>query len=167
MCSISTGLRSGITSRRLIGFAYPSSNKLGVCTVRAKIRAVAGMLTSCYVVGFLLVTACAPAAAQDPASETGQSDVPQTPESEAGQTDVVPAPESEAAEPDLDSLMAPVALFPDPLLAAVLQASVVPLDIVMAARFLDDYAKDSTLTPDRNGIRPCAGCSPFRPCSRA
>jgi hypothetical protein len=103
--------------------------------VRAKIRVAAGLLTACYAVGLLLVTACAPAAAQEPASEAGQSDVAQAPESEAG-------------EPDLDTLMAPVALFPDPLLAAVLQASVVPLDIVMAARFLDDYAKDSTLTPD-------------------
>ena len=33
---------------------------------------------------------------------------------------------------DLDTLVAPVALFPDPLLAAVMQASVVPLDIVQA-----------------------------------
>ena len=51
---------------------------------------------------------------------------------------------------DLDVLMAPVALFPDPLLAAVLQASVVPLDVVMAARFLDDYAKDPTREPEPN-----------------
>ena len=49
---------------------------------------------------------------------------------------------------DLDALVVPVALFPDPLLAAVMQASVVPLDVVQASRFLDDYAKDSTLTPD-------------------
>ena len=51
---------------------------------------------------------------------------------------------------DLDTLVAPVALFPDPLLAAVMQASVVPLDVVQAARFLDDYAKDPSLTPDAN-----------------
>ena len=49
---------------------------------------------------------------------------------------------------ELDTLMAPVALFPDPLLAAVLQASVVPLDVVQASRFLDDYAKDNTAVPD-------------------
>ena len=49
---------------------------------------------------------------------------------------------------DLDTLVAPIALFPDPLLAAVMQASVVPLDVVQAARFLDDYAKDPTKTPD-------------------
>ena len=49
---------------------------------------------------------------------------------------------------DLDTLVAPVALFPDPLLAAVMQASVVPLDVVQAARFLDDYSKDPKLTPD-------------------
>ena len=54
----------------------------------------------------------------------------------------------EGDAPELDTLVAPIALFPDPLLAAVLQASVVPLDVVQAARFLDDYAKDSTKTPD-------------------
>ena len=54
----------------------------------------------------------------------------------------------EADAPELDTLVAPIALFPDPLLAAVLQASVVPLDVVQAARFLDDYAKDPTQTPD-------------------
>ena len=54
----------------------------------------------------------------------------------------------EGDAPELDTLMAPVALFPDPLLAAVLQASVVPLDVVQAARFLDDYAKDTTAVPD-------------------
>lgn len=54
----------------------------------------------------------------------------------------------DAAQESLDTLVAPIALFPDPLLAAVMQASVVPLDVVQAARFLDDYAKDQTLTPD-------------------
>lgn len=53
----------------------------------------------------------------------------------------------DTGEPTLDVLLAPVALFPDPLLAAVLQASVVPLDIVMASRFLDDHAKDPTKVP--------------------
>ena len=72
-----------------------------------------------------------------------------------------------ADAPELDTLVAPVALFPDPLLAAVLQASVVPLDVVQAARFLDDYAKDPTRTPTPTGTRRCSGCSPFRPCSRA
>ena len=68
---------------------------------------------------------------------------------------------------DLDTLVAPIALFPDPLLAAVLQASVVPLDVVQAARFLDDYAKDPTRRRTRTGTRRCAGCSLSRPCSRA
>ncbi len=54
----------------------------------------------------------------------------------------------EMAGSELDTLVAPIALFPDPLLAAVLQASVVPLDVIKASRFLDEYAKDSTVTPD-------------------
>jgi len=38
----------------------------------------------------------------------------------------------------LDSLVAPIALYPDPLLATMLPASVYPLEIVQAARFVAD-----------------------------
>ena len=44
--------------------------------------------------------------------------------------------------------MAPVALYPDPILALVLQASTLPLQVVQAERFLDRRAKDSSLQPD-------------------
>src|SRR5690348_8107899 len=41
----------------------------------------------------------------------------------------------------LDSLVAPLALYPDPLLAQVLAASTYPLEIVQAARWLKENAK--------------------------
>jgi len=58
------------------------------------------------------------------------------------QTDAPAAPVS--AEPqvaklsdtDLDTLLAPIALYPDPLLAQILPASTEPGDIVMAARYI-------------------------------
>ena len=68
-----------------------------------------------------------------------------------------PAEEADAAEdgaveflePDeIDALVAPVVLYPDPLLALVLQASISPLDIVEAERFLLRREKDPSLEPD-------------------
>lgn len=45
-------------------------------------------------------------------------------------------------------LLAPVALFPDPVLSAVLEAATTPLDVVEAERFLTKREKDPTLQPD-------------------
>ena len=39
---------------------------------------------------------------------------------------------------DLDQLVAPIALYPDPLIALILPASTVPTDIVLASRFLNN-----------------------------
>ncbi len=47
------------------------------------------------------------------------------------------APRRRNAE-DLEKLVAPIALYPDPLLASVLTASAYPLEIVQAARFVKD-----------------------------
>jgi hypothetical protein len=57
----------------------------------------------------------------------------------------LPAP---AADASVDELVAPIALYPDPLLAIVLPASTYPLDVVQADRFLDRLAQDKTLQPD-------------------
>ena len=65
----------------------------------------------------------------------------------------------EAEEPDaplegtlspeeLQALVAPIALYPDLVLVLALQASLAPLDIVLADRFLADYAEDPSLEPD-------------------
>jgi hypothetical protein len=45
-------------------------------------------------------------------------------------------------------LVAPVALYPDLVLVLALQASLAPLDVVQAQRFLDRYADDPSLAPD-------------------
>jgi hypothetical protein len=51
---------------------------------------------------------------------------------------------------ELEELVGPVALYPDDLLAIVLPASTYPLEIVQAARFLDELAQDSSLEPDES-----------------
>ncbi|HYM03778.1 MAG TPA: DUF3300 domain-containing protein [Stellaceae bacterium] len=42
------------------------------------------------------------------------------------------------APPQLDQLLAPIALYPDPLLAQILMAATYPLEVVMAARWVQD-----------------------------
>ena len=54
---------------------------------------------------------------------------------------------------DLEKLVAPIALYPDPLIAVVLPASAYPLEIVQAARFVKDtnnIAKLDSQTWDDN-----------------
>jgi hypothetical protein len=60
-----------------------------------------------------------------------------------------PASEPVVAESgDFRALVVPVALYPDPILAVVLQASTLPLQVVQADRFLAKREKDKTLAPD-------------------
>jgi len=49
---------------------------------------------------------------------------------------------------ELDTLVGPIALYPDNLLAIVLPASTYPLEIVQAARFLERLESDASLKPD-------------------
>ena len=49
---------------------------------------------------------------------------------------------------ELDVLVGPIALYPDDLLAIVLPASTYPLEIVQAARFLEQLESDASLKPD-------------------
>src|SRR5262245_36096680 len=50
-----------------------------------------------------------------------------------------PAGSTEAFTPEeLEQIAAPVALYPDPLLAQVMMASAYPLEVVQAARFVKD-----------------------------
>lgn len=69
-------------------------------------------------------------------------------QSALAQANEVAAPDGTAATEDLPSLVAPVALYPDPVLALVLQASTQPLQVVQAERFLEKRKKDPKLTPD-------------------
>jgi hypothetical protein len=58
--------------------------------------------------------------------------------------------EAAVSTEDVRALVAPVALFPDPMLALVLQASTQPLQVVQANRFLAKRQKEPTLTPDQD-----------------
>jgi len=51
---------------------------------------------------------------------------------------------------ELEELVGPIALYPDDLLAIVLPASTYPLEIVQAARFLQQLESDSSLKPDES-----------------
>ncbi len=55
-----------------------------------------------------------------------------------------------ASAAELDELVGPIALYPDDLVAIVLPASTYPLQVVAAARFLDDRERDSGLDPDED-----------------
>jgi hypothetical protein len=49
---------------------------------------------------------------------------------------------------ELRELVGPIALYPDDLVAIVLPASTYPLQVVQAARFLEDRERDSSLQPN-------------------
>jgi hypothetical protein len=52
------------------------------------------------------------------------------------------------SDAELEELIGPIALYPDDLLAIVLPAAAYPLQIIDAARFLEELETDSTLKPD-------------------
>ena len=97
------------------------------------VRSLLSQLTA-VVCSLLLVPGELPTRAQDPAAQQ-QSGAPQ---------------EQPAKIPNdqLDSLVAPIALYPDPLLAQVLAASTYPLEIVQLQQFLEKHKdlKDKALS---------------------
>jgi hypothetical protein len=60
----------------------------------------------------------------------------------------VPAATDLLAPEQLDILVAPVALYPDPLLVLILQGSTFPVDVVAAHRFLGKLPEQPELQPD-------------------
>ena len=66
----------------------------------------------------------------------------------AGIEEIEEMPTISASE--LETLVGPIALYPDDLLAVVLPASAFPLQIVEAARFLENLKHDSSLKPDED-----------------
>ncbi len=83
-----------------------------------------------------------PAAAVVPATDAGD-------EGPATDVEEPEAPAAGALSPEeLQALVAPIALYPDLVLVLALQASLAPLDIVQADRFLADYDEDPSLTPN-------------------
>ena len=71
----------------------------------------------------------------------------------AGAQDLPPTPPADQAAPQLseaqlDQLLAPIALYPDPLLAQILMAASYPLEVIQADRWLQD-PNNATLTGDQ------------------
>jgi Protein of unknown function (DUF3300) len=55
-----------------------------------------------------------------------------------------PTTAADLLEPnEIDALVAPVVLYPDPLLSLVFQASITPLDVIEAERFVGCREKDA------------------------
>jgi len=62
---------------------------------------------------------------------------------------------------ELNALVAPVALYPDELLAVVLPASTNPLQVVEAQRFLEKQKSDPNLKPNpQSGVGSVCPCPP-------
>ena len=81
--------------------------------------------------------------AQVPVDEAGNPVADYEPEAVAGSEE-----RGILSGPELEGLIGPIALYPDDLLAIVLPASTYPLQIVQAARFLEDLKSDPSLKPD-------------------
>lgn len=95
--------------------------------------------------------AAVPSWAQVPVDESGNpvEAIDETAETDV-QTYAIDAAEENLTIDELQALVGPIALYPDDLLAIVLPASAYPLQIVQAARFLEDLEQDSSLKPDES-----------------
>ncbi len=116
------------------------------CVGRRAVLTAVAMFTIVFFLGQLEAraqqTPQAPAEAAAPAT-AAEAAPPASDQEEPG------APAEGALSPEeLQALVAPIALYPDLVLILTLQASLAPLDIVQADRFLADYAKDPTLAPE-------------------
>jgi len=100
---------------------------------RPLIRAVTGLLALCLAMPERLVAEPAPAA--PPPSQTQSPAETQTP---AQAPDAQKAPVFRTEE--IDQMTAPIALYPDELVAQILMAATYPLELVMAERWVSDPA---------------------------
>jgi hypothetical protein len=58
------------------------------------------------------------------------------------------------SQAELEDLVGPIALYPDDLIAVVLPAAAYPLQIMEAARFLEELENDASLKPDPALAKP-------------
>lgn len=79
-----------------------------------------------------------PAPAPAPAADPAPAGSAPTAAATAGAPAPPPSASAKRSAAELEKLVAPLALFPDPLIATMLPASVYPLEIVQAARFVAD-----------------------------
>src|ERR1700687_1093264 len=92
--------------------------------------------TACWICAFLgMLHVSIPARSQSPDTNT---QTPGSPPAQPPNAAPPAAPAQPALKPaELDALVAPIALYPDALLANVLMASTYPLEVVQAERWVD------------------------------
>ena len=110
----------------------PSIRRLGIGIRMAGGAALAGLL-------------CALLAAPDAWALALAQDAQQPPPAGAPPAAAGAEPSAKLSADELDSLVAPIALYPDPLIAQCLVASTYPIDIIAAQQWL---AKNSNLKGD-------------------
>ena len=108
---------------------------------------VALLLSALWLPGaaFAQGTSAEEAVAPPPQTETPADDAAADQSADAAQASGAAADDGLLTEPELEQLVAPIALYPDPLLANVLIASTYPLEVVQAERW---YKKNKDLEGD-------------------
>jgi hypothetical protein len=109
-------------------------------TVTERITRIAAVMTFAV----LAMTISASPASQAQFADVQEQTAAAAPDEAAGDE----AAATTLSADDLRALVAPVALYPDELLAIVLPASTNPLQVVEASRFLEKQKADSSLKPD-------------------
>jgi Protein of unknown function (DUF3300) len=117
------------------------------CTIGVARQGVAAFLACIAMSGIALAQGLPATAAPAPSAASAP---PPNASAVPPPISVSPAPNAAAAPPapqlteaQLDQLVAPVALYPDPLLAQILMASTYPLEVVEAARWVDAPANQA------------------------
>lgn len=98
----------------------------------------------------LLIACSGPLMAQEPVPVDEDGNPLASTDSPLVRSDGIEAQLPTFTSAELEEFVGPIALYPDNLLAIILPASTYPLQIVLAARFLEQLESDSTLTPDES-----------------
>ena len=103
---------------------------------------------ACFSFFILLFAISRPLAAQDPIPVDEDGNPLASTTSELLENNAIEASLPLFTIAELQEFVGPVALYPDNLLAIILPASTYPLQIVLAARFLEQLETDGSLEPD-------------------
>jgi Protein of unknown function (DUF3300) len=114
------------------------------CRDRCSTWGVATVASAAFVVGLFIWSLEAKAQEAPEVPTEAAEPLEPAPASDESPDDVEAAFSAE----ELQALVAPIALYPDLVLVLTLQASLAPLDVVQADRFLAQYAEDPSLEPD-------------------
>ena len=105
-----------------------------------------GRLTRATIIMGTLAALWAGCGAEALAQPAGSGTPPTPPATSQPPAPATPTATARSAQ-ELEQLVGRIALYPDDLLAIVLPASTMPLDVVQADRFLAAYKKDQSLKP--------------------